>query len=427
MFCKYCGKQIFGESKFCPGCGNAVLPPVSQPVVQTALAQQKPRKPAKKQWIAIVCAALAFVAVMAMVATIAIDKLSSKTETVYVMTGYTLIQDDGTLLAEYSDFSYDEFGNPLQWQSIYPNFPCSAEYDDHGNLIFYSRPEFTAQYKHTYEYTYNDRDQITSCDQYVGGALVDTWEFTWNKKGLLTHIHSSSAYESGFCYSLEGYSVFYRGDFVYDSNGRLIREYLFISDHTLRAYEYRYNDNGNLTSIGYDIILDCGDYDVDLDDFSFDFQDLCKMTYDNEGKLTKIKYQNIFNGFMLNPDDAETAFQTVRLDYDRDGNLECNRGGEHHFDSAGNLVRVDSCPFPIFPSVYNEEFDAYIATYGTLKMEYEAIEMSQEAAQRYRRWCQLNHMDILFYDLDDHFSDLEYAHIGIESAFFYYLIPNPFW
>ena len=61
MYCKYCGKEIADDAKFCPNCGAGINQETIQPVTQVN-DEPSQQKPAKKDNVGfIICAILGLV------------------------------------------------------------------------------------------------------------------------------------------------------------------------------------------------------------------------------------------------------------------------------------------------------------------------------------------------------------------------------
>lgn len=60
MFCQKCGKEIEGDTKFCPNCGNQIVI-MPQQAVNDYPTQEKPKKKKKKKWLIGVIAAIVII------------------------------------------------------------------------------------------------------------------------------------------------------------------------------------------------------------------------------------------------------------------------------------------------------------------------------------------------------------------------------
>ncbi|MBQ9148035.1 MAG: zinc-ribbon domain-containing protein [Oscillospiraceae bacterium] len=379
MFCSKCGKELADDSRFCDGCGTA--------------RQRKAVKAKKKfpVWIVIVVAA---VLVVGITAAILLPILFPGTVTVYRPTSFTSSRGDGTQV-EYT-YEYDENGNPTRWGNLTLMRTQEAEYDDQGNLterydvsvrngmVFEGTPS-------KYKYSYDEDGRIKSCKEYYDGNKLYEWDYTWDKKGNLVRVMLSEEPE------LAGTRIV-RQDWEYDKEGRLITEYvcavIYYTPSMVYAvyrYDYRYDDAGRLEAWEYNMTDEQVEDFEDLDYDALDFDRPAvyyEISYNEGGKI-----QSVETNFSGEPRESE-------FEYDSDGNLEY--GDEYEYDENGNLL------------VYGSE--------GQNEFEYEAVEMSKEAAQRYYRWESLLRLNIW---KTDYFPLL--APTNHQDMFYYYLIPNPIW
>ena len=322
--------------------------------------------------------------------------LIPKTETVYVLKNYTLTSPQG--VEEYK-YRYDDKGNPTRAFHMLKYHQTEAEYDEHGNpteITFYSMSDTERKYgtPEQYKYSYDDQGLIRSCKQYFNGNKIGTWNFTWDKHGNLIRVMLDDEPEIGSNIRIV------RQDWEYDRQGRLVTEYVCVAIYTspiepaaeygVYRCDYRYNKDGTLESYEYAAAEDFVDdfEDVDYEDLDYTNGIYYRYTYDDDGRI------------LTSETNYRGEFTENEFEYDSQGNLD-REGFE--FDDHGNLIHTGG------DSEYQHD------------LEYEAVEMAPEAAQRYRRWASLYEWDIktYYYPIASFATQTE--------MFYYYLIPNPIW
>ncbi len=378
MNCIHCGQVLPENSAFCDKCGAA----------------QRPIPPAKnrKKWpIIALCILLAVVIAAGSLALLLPGK-----ETVYVFSGYRCYSSEGTLKTRVHDLSYDALGNPMEHvmmsRSIQSGFiysgitPWEMEYDERGNVTVFLDHEFS--------YTYGSRDRIETCTQYYQGEETCTWTYTWDSKGNLTQVVSDQKYM--------GSGGILRGDFVYNDDNLLVCEYLW-GPTVVQVYEYKYDDQGNVTrvSLGH---MSIEDYTMELSDVDVSCNSLMYLEYNEDGQAAEVEY---LLGGNRTPHWEDGTWGTLELKYDRKGNLKAGDVGSFEYDEHGNLTEI--------------AFSGGIV----IKLEYEAVELTAQAAQRYERWAQIQCLDLASMFVGVGRASMCVNHPGRESLFFYYLVPNP--
>lgn len=397
MYCANCGNSVRDGARFCDQCGavqpEPIIPesqkPKAEPVViQPVLPGKKPQKPKKerkkvnKKLLAVIAAVL----VVAVTAAVVIPFFFPGKETVYVLTSCTI---DGKTVCEYT---YDEFGNPLELR--YMGRQYRLRYDRHGNLkertVILSDSLSSTE---TFDFSYDSKGRIEECEIAHGNV----WEFTWDKKGNLIRAELDEKSPS-----VKPYGGCVRADFHYDSKGRLFREcYIYeqSADRDTEVFcrvillEYTYDRQGKLLAIdsGRSKNIYENSKDIDPEDIDCDLVPLYTLEYDSKGRLTALE------------NCAQNS--TFEYSYDEDGNYLEDDDDTFIYDEHGNLIRI--------------EWDAG----GEIEYTYEEVEMTHEAAQRYRRWESIYRLDPkkeMLYPYADTF------HPGYQ-LFFYYLVPSPVW
>ena len=375
MICPKCGRNLPENAKFCDGCGNA-------------LPSGRKQKKTKKGWIIGLCAMLAV-----LVAASVVYLWIPKTETVYVLKSFTRIGPEGT--EEYT-FRFDDQGNPTRIFDMNRIGQVEADYDSHGNVTeitryLYSDKEREYGFTSEYKYSYDDDGRIESCKEYYQGNKIATWDYTWDKQGNLIQVIRDGA--------LVGNCIV-RQDWEYDSKNRLVTEYVCVGlymgtdmiEYKICRGEYTYDSKGNLTDCEYAWAEETTDDYEDLDYGDLNFVDMgyYRCTYNSRGNITSSRSSS--NG----------SIYREEYEYDSDGNL--NLEDAYSYDDQGNLLWTES------EAGYRNEW------------EYEPVEMSREAAARYRRWMSLyswNSFKAPYYPM------VSFANQS--DMFYYYLIPNPIW
>ncbi len=341
---------------------------------------------------------------------------------VYVIKQKTQKTGTGQILAQY-DYEFDENGNPLKWEGTpywwMSEAYHSSEFDSRGNPTVLGDSRF--------EYEYDAQGRIETCYQSseIGGSAKKTWKYTWDEKGRLICVALTDAPAQEILYL-----------FVYDSKGRLEREYrcytpvviegLARIDYGIRACEYEYDRDGRLTAVNYGMSID-ENIGADADEIEIDFQRFLTVDY-ADGLVSNIRYSTCnIHDWYFDPDDIGKDYAEASFAYDADGNW---RSEEYacQYDRNGNLIRVEN--YPWFESVYDPQLDTYVVDDSGCVMElsYEKVKLSEQAAARYQRWRHYAlldpHVTLMFQQVK---STLLYQLGYTEMYFFYYLIPNPIW
>ncbi len=397
MFCQNCGKQISEESKFCPGCGSAVFPPASQPVytapqpvMQTALAQQKPKKTVNKVLLSVIAAVL----VVAIGVSIVLANLDTGMETVYVLTSVTHVSPIDSTPYSYN-VAYDEFGNPDIYATLYFRL-YEIAYDECGNMtemydlgniynVYLDSPFHDLKFEVDYDYDGNGR--IKSAEYH--SEYLDTpqkWSFTWDRDGNLVRVCLDND-EKG------AWDTYHRLDCDYDSEDRLIREYYFdqtgVDQCTVTRVDYIYNSDGKVESVKQGTVVETKDYrDIETEDLTFKMERYLELEYNQQGKIT----------------GGKSWEQGERITWEREYDLRGNlifKSDEVTYDWHGNLTFLGT------------------SSDAGFKFTYEPVKMTHEAAERYRHSARM-------YGCDE-IANYLYPSYPYPVMFFYYLIPNPIW
>ncbi len=435
-FCIHCGKQLIAGAKFCDGCGGAqsvkeveeppvmVVEPVA-PATNELPEQPKVKKKRKvAKWLIPVVAA---VVVLAVAAAVVIPIIFPPMVTVNVLTGIKVTSS----LHEYEEeIFYDDFGNPdvdlgLVYHpvihSLWSYSPQLMEFDKHGNLLTGHMGEVPFEY----DYDYDENDRIESCTvRWADGEKFVGWEFSYDRKGNLICALRDR----------DGISAIVRADFSYDDKDRLLQEYFFIASsadeevrtyvYTVQAYEYEYDQDGNLSSVSYAEGSDIDDINEEIDDLDLDFQEVIRFGYDDEGRAEEVEYRD------YQVDSGKNSWESLRFEYDRKGNLKAKDFSDlyeyndfplrntYEYDSSGCLVRMEC---------YQGDMTE---PERVIEFEYEEVKMTKAAAQRYENWEKLMNLDCDSPCFQTRLDAFFVEHPGngyYRRLFFYYLIPNPLW
>lgn len=376
MFCTKCGNELAENSKFCIVCGAAVEP-AKKPTKQ---------KKSRKSIIAIIVIVL----VIVIAAAIVLPMKLSGTETVYVITGYTVTTADGDV--SYEPIVYDSAYNPVEYSSFYMFQQVEMSFDEERNIVsktIYSNSDSEKKFgaNSAYDYTYKN-GKIDSCEESYNGKAFANWGFEWDAKGNLKQVLLSACAD-------DAYMKIVRYDFEYDNKGRLTTEYITITNgneiYNLVRCDYEYNKDGQL--VAYECRRFAKQFS-DYKDINYKLTGLSDsmiikswdVTYNQYGKIASVNIDGKVNTF----------------DYDKDGNKVS--WDEYAYTEDGRL-------------------DYIITDVGSkVKMEYMEVEMTKDDAARYYRWEQYLRLNYVTRDYFPLISDAQQ-----NEAFFYYLVPNPVW
>ncbi len=374
---------------------------------------------------------IALALVVVFVVGILISILFPAKETVYVLTEmrYVSTYRDSNDVQYECEIEYDKYGNPshnptldfrrnsLNWIGMVTNDfdPPEMKYDTHGNITY------LGEHYHEFEYTYDLFGRIETCTEYdYDGELYATWNYTWNLRGQLVQVISDLE---------QGMDQVVRADFEYDRKGRLIKEYFFyIGDESffedlreegyidICALEYQYDRNGNLESVSSGWSKGHDRFDMKLNELDIEVYEAYRMEYD-DGQLTAMEYAAADPVFLDQSDyENDIEWSEREFEYDRKGNLQPtidDYPDEFEYDKHGNLTKITT------------NHDSY------WEFEYEEVQMTRKAAQKYYRWERLLYMDIDSLHLGIHNVSLTARHPSIYSVFvmhfFYLYVPNPLW
>ncbi len=423
VFCIQCGKRIPADVMYCDGCGasqkivesNPFTPAVEDSPLDTDSAQAKSKKaPHKKKLIK----SIALVLVSVFIVGILVSILFPAKETVYVLTEITAKYQDSERIIYECELEYDKNGNPshdpgLRFDGRNNRLSYAApekiEYDNHGNIV-------ESEYGRELKYSYDLLGRIQTCEEYFqDGDLYATWSYTWDINGRLVQVISDLE---------EGWDSVVRADFEYDWKGRLVNEYFFfISDDSLRVdkeisdvidilgIEYKYDIHGNLQSVARGWSNNHDTYEMDLCEIDIEYYDMYKMVYD-DSVIAEIEYDK-GGHFWRNPSEYDADWVSKEFEYDRKGNLESQNDDIFEYDKYGNITTV-------------------VSRFGTVwEFEYEEVQMTKSAAERYYHWERLLYMDVDSLLAGSLNLAVSAAHPSFDYRysyqFYYYLIPNPLW